>query len=701
MTSARRPIVASFGTKATDTHLTRETLEWDDIVKRFSTAVQADIDHNEFMAMPKRDRQALKTRDPVVVPGAFKGDRRGNKDIGDTLEYRSALTFDFDENASDLYAALTRGDVVLPFDYICHPTRSHTPGAPRLRLVVPQGRNVSPAEYPALVTVIAQSFFATATLDPGSLEHARLMYMPVQNKGAEFKVFYSPPGSGYMNPDCFLPDAEPDVLKQVATRRALTVVDDDFRALEMKHPDPRYTLERVKDELLSQLDPNAAEWDRARWLKLGMILHHQGDGDAEWCELWDTWSANDERVNDDGVLMYQPGLCEKEWESFGSRRGAVTIGTLIRWVQDLGMAENAPQSAEQPESDAAQNPSGTRYQLRSAAELADAPPMKWLVRGVLPQEGLAAAFGPSGSGKSFLVLSLAAAVAGGEPSWFGRRVVQCPVTYCALEGEAGMGKRLKSWQVHHKAPVPDCLRFITQPFDLLARGKDVAELARAIQSAGGAGGLVILDTLNRAAPGADENSSVDMGNIIAAAKQLQDLVGGLVLLVHHTGKDSTKGLRGHSSLHAALDGAIEVSSTDSRREWRVAKSKDDETGIGETFRLEVVSLGNDEHGESITSCVVLPDESVHAVKRVKLPAGGNQKIALDTLAEPLRNSFEFGEDGAPEGSPCIRLDHALALVADRMVCEHSRHKMQRAKDALRGLVARGLCGMKGDWVWRL
>lgn len=114
----------------------------------------------------------------------------------------------------------------------------------------------------------------------------------------------------------------------------------------------------------------------------------------------------------------------------------------------------------------------------------------------------------------------------------------------------------------------------------------------------GAGGLVIIDTLNRAAPGADENSSVDRGNIIASAKKLQNLIGGLVLFVHHSGKDKFKGLRGHSSLYAALDSAIEVIKTDTRREWCVAKSKDDVTGNVYPFKLEIVKVGFIEGEES-------------------------------------------------------------------------------------------------------
>ena len=340
-----------------------------------------------------------------------------------------------------------------------------------------------------------------------------------------------------------------------------------------------------------------------------------------------------------------------------------------------------------------------RFNVLSGADLSQAPPLRWMVRGVLPLDGLAALYGPSGSGKSFLVLDIAAAIAAGAFDWFGRRVTQCPVTYCALEGEAGMGKRVAAWSKHNNKSVPDGLRFVAQPFDILD-GSDVSDLAKAVQSAGGAGGLVILDTLNRAAPGADENSSVDMGRIIAAAKRLQSLTGGLVLLVHHTGKDATKGLRGHSSLYAALDGAIEVNKTDSRREWSVAKSKDDETGSVHAFKLEIVTVGHDDEGEEITSCVAVVDDAGEAVKRVKLPAGGNQKIALDTLGEPLRKSTEFNKDGAPHGHPCIRLADAVVLVAERLTVEQKR-RTERAQHALTALVAKGIYGLKGEWMWRI
>ncbi|MEI7455798.1 MAG: AAA family ATPase [Nitrosomonadales bacterium] len=337
-----------------------------------------------------------------------------------------------------------------------------------------------------------------------------------------------------------------------------------------------------------------------------------------------------------------------------------------------------------------------RYKLLSGADLCNAPPMLWMVRGVLPLEGLAALYGASGSGKSFLMLDIAAAVAGGDFEWFGRRVTQAPVTYVCLEGEAGMGKRVKSWCIHRNEFAPDALRFITQPFDLLSG--DVSELAKAIKAGGGADGLVILDTLNRAAPGADENSSVDMGNIIAASKQIQSLTGGLVLVVHHTGKDAGKGLRGHSSLYAALDAAIEVTANDNRRAWSVAKSKDDVTGDAHPFKLEIVPVGNDDEGEEITSCVVVSDDSGGTNQGKRITLGTNQKIAREVLGEPLRKSHHTGKDGAPRNRPCIAYDDAVDAVAERMPTD-AGHRKSRAKTAISGLISKGLLGMKGDWLW--
>jgi KaiC/GvpD/RAD55 family RecA-like ATPase len=341
-----------------------------------------------------------------------------------------------------------------------------------------------------------------------------------------------------------------------------------------------------------------------------------------------------------------------------------------------------------------------RYRVMRADEVVNAPPLRWLVRGVLPADGLAAMFGASGSGKSFLALDMGAAVAGGL-EWFDCPVKAAPVVYVALEGEAGFSQRVKAWQLHHGRDLPGGLRFIMQALDL-RNAADVGEIADAVTTAGAAAGLLVIDTLNRAASGADENSVVDMGAIIAAAKGLQSRLGGLVLLVHHSGKDATKGLRGHSSLHAALDAAIEVTRTDDRRDWRIAKAKDGDDGAAHPFKLERVEIGEHDDGEPITSCVVVAGEHKAEFRRVLPPKSGNMRVIWDALGELLRQAGDVRPADAPDrlplGRPAVPLEAAIEGTRERLACVAKR-RTERARTALTGLQAKGLILIDGGYVW--
>ncbi len=332
-----------------------------------------------------------------------------------------------------------------------------------------------------------------------------------------------------------------------------------------------------------------------------------------------------------------------------------------------------------------------RYKLLTSADLAAMPPLAWRVRGVLPAVGLAGLYGPSASGKSFLGFDMAAAIAEGR-RWFDCRVEAAPVVYVALEGEAGFKLRAQAWEAYTGRKLPAGLTMVMQPFKL-TEPQDVRDLAAVVP----AGAVVFLDTLNRAAPTADENSSRDMGEILEAAKRLQNLTGGLVTLIHHTGKDATKGLRGHSSLLAAMDSAVEVSRDGDRREWKIAKAKDGADGDAHPFKLQIETLGIDEHGDPITSCTVRMDGSVEDVKRVKLPQGGNQRLVYEAIRGLFKDGAT-GKPGAPPLRPSIELEAAVAAGAQRLACETHR-RATRARDAIRGLVARGVLGLNEGWLW--
>nr|MBP9064269.1 AAA family ATPase [Aquabacterium sp.] len=189
----------------------------------------------------------------------------------------------------------------------------------------------------------------------------------------------------------------------------------------------------------------------------------------------------------------------------------------------------------------------------------------------------------------------------------------------------------------------------------------------------------------------DENSSKDMGELLQAAKRFQATTGGLVVLVHHTGKDATKGLRGHSSLFAALDAVIEVTRDGDRRRWSVAKSKDGEDGDGRVFKLTVVDLDRDDVGDLVTSCVVTSDTAAEEIKQVRLPKGGNQKIVLEALRPAFRKG-RLGRPGAPPLKPCIELSVATIEAAGHLPVDSDR-RVERAKLAIGGLVSSGVLGL--------
>lgn len=335
-----------------------------------------------------------------------------------------------------------------------------------------------------------------------------------------------------------------------------------------------------------------------------------------------------------------------------------------------------------------------RYQLQTSAYMCNLPAIQWRIKNRLPARGLAVIYGPSGSGKSFLALDMLQSLAIGH-DWFGYKVKQCSVTYIALEGEAGVAGRIKAYQARHGSTSSN-IRYVAQPFKLLDVD-DINDLAKAILAAGTAD-VVVVDTLSRAISGLDENDSKAMGQIIAAAKILQELLGGLLLFIHHTGKDASKGMRGHSLLHAALDCAIEVRRNGDNREWVLAKSKDSEDGASHSFKLEVVHLGTDNDGDAITSCVIVANQSAQAIAKKTPTLGSNQKIALEALEQPLRESVDIDKDGAPLGRQCLGVEQAYAIVVPLMP-GGDKHKKERAEAALDGLVTRNVVGMKGDWLW--
>jgi hypothetical protein len=379
---------------------------------------------------------------------------------------------------------------------------------------------------------------------------------------------------------------------------------------------------------------------------------------------------------------------EDAWNGYNPNHPRhIGIGSLYKYAMQMGWQNQATLTS-----------TNNKYKLLTGNDLRALPPVKWRLKGILPYVGLAAMYGPSASGKSFLGFDAGVAISEGA-DWFGIRTTKSPVVYVALEGESGFKNRVAAWELENGRTLPPNMFMVLQPFHI-TKPENVDELATAIPY----GSVVIVDTLNRAAPTSDENSSKEMGEILEACKHLQALIGGLVVLIHHTGKDTTRGARGHSSFFAALDGAIEVERTATQRSWSVAKSKDGQDGKSVPFDLKPHVLGLDADGDQITSCTIVPvNGNIFAKPQ---PKGQSQQSALKAIEHHVASLAKppLVMAGCSPKTSGMKFEDAVAYLAGTLVNKEKHKRNNEARRLLTALTTGGFIGTKLDanqdtWCW--
>lgn len=246
--------------------------------------------------------------------------------------------------------------------------------------------------------------------------------------------------------------------------------------------------------------------------------------------------------------------------------------------------------------------------FKEAVEKALTGSARPLIKGLLDEGAMSIFYGDSNTGKTFTTLDLAFCVATGRP-WNGKRTIRGLVVYVAAEGGMTILRRLsalnKRYAEQHDGEVAEPLfSLVRYPIDLRTNDVDLKFLVEIVREEerkyGAKCAWVIVDTLSRAMAGGDENGSVDMGRVVKAADRIREETGAHFTYVHHTGKDTAKGARGHSLLRAATDTEIEVTPT----KIEVTKQRDMECGYMIGFKLVDVPLGCDRDGTLIKSAMV-------------------------------------------------------------------------------------------------
>ena len=344
--------------------------------------------------------------------------------------------------------------------------------------------------------------------------------------------------------------------------------------------------------------------------------------------------------------------------------------------------------------------------LLLARDIRPALDLRHLVRGLLLAGSAALLFGPSGCGKTHLATDLALHVAAGVP-WHGHTTEPGGVLYVALEGGAGFRNRISAWLADHPEVDRDALPFaaVTAPLRLIEPGH-ADMLIDTVRTAGAVLAidvrLLVIDTLSRALAGGDENDPVAMGALVAAIDRIRAETGVAVLGIHHSGKDTTRGARGHSLLRAAVDTEIEVSATGDERAATVTKQRDLASGARIGFRLRIVELGHDLAGEPVTSCVVDPAETAPARARLSPAAAAALRVLSDLVVaegEPLAASAGWPDAPGLLGVPEARWRGECDTRRIPSAAEVPRSREQAWRRAAERLIAAGRVACRAGIVW--
>lgn len=313
------------------------------------------------------------------------------------------------------------------------------------------------------------------------------------------------------------------------------------------------------------------------WLRLGMALHHQFNGDPEGLELWDDISSR--------FAGYDDGACQAKWDSFGGGSGEVTLRTYIKEARSAGYsapfmgtqasADDFPDlSSDEPAQGPVEPTEGPEDPLKglgiySASTAAARPVTPYIIKTLLAQHQVSALAGPPSAGKTFFGLELIRSVSSGEDFW-GLKCKKGTTLLLAFEGEEAVNQRIAAWEHEMQQQFPKNVYIATPPAGIQTEEFE-QWLIKVVRLLGPR--LIVVDTFAQATPGLDENSNEDVGPVLSKLRHWAHIWPIHICLIHHPNKSGTSALRGASAIEGAIDAIIEVSVEDRNRVARVTRQR--------------------------------------------------------------------------------------------------------------------------------
>lgn len=174
------PVTIAVGESRRSTQWKNKEVLWSQLVERLSIPTKTPETVDEYRGFAKSKRDEIKD-----VGGFVGGSLKGGRRKAEAIMQRRLLTLDLDDvpRNADPWDTVV---LVLGCAAVLYSTHSHRPEAPRLRLVMPLSRPVSPEEYSAIARKVAQDI-GIDMCDDTTYEPHRLMYWPSASINAEYR----------------------------------------------------------------------------------------------------------------------------------------------------------------------------------------------------------------------------------------------------------------------------------------------------------------------------------------------------------------------------------------------------------------------------------------------------------------------------------------------------------------------------------
>jgi hypothetical protein len=250
--------------------------------------------------------------------GSVKGTKRSDSE----MVSRSVLTYDIDNSGMTLGAIQYELIMNLDCAWLAYSTFSHTDDNPKVRVVIPLSKEISPSQYKALSIKVAEEI--GIPVDSASFVPSQAMFS-ARCKDLSTAWSFSQDGEPYevAQPLALVSSSgQADGLKDDAD------LDEAVRGLELA---VRAIPSDISDhDVLAYLDAYpAGELDYHGWFAVCASIHHQYSGSDKGFNIWYQWSLLGNETKNETELR-------AKWDSINERSVPRTFASVIYAVKESG-----------------------------------------------------------------------------------------------------------------------------------------------------------------------------------------------------------------------------------------------------------------------------------------------------------------------------------------------------------------------------